>query len=236
MRTASDCTVSTKIYCLWTITLNKLWIREIWWQNKEKCSGRQANCPPPLPRPYLAHQPSVVAVPATTVLWATLNLLSTNCTTMRCNHLAHQRPSTVEGKWFECCNKTSFSLYVHFITGGRAYSSMEQCISRRKHIPTHRCYGESVGLVLKFTTSFSFRISTNKKNLFIWNSMPKIGGHSEHCEIDMAEEEECTPEYRLSPFLHTGHLLFNYILRTISNLERKCMVGLDSFSGFCFVF
>lgn len=67
MRTASDCTASTKIYCLWTIILNKLWIREIWLQNKGKCGGRQANHPPPSPSPYLTHQPSVVAVPATTV-------------------------------------------------------------------------------------------------------------------------------------------------------------------------
>lgn len=79
-----------------------------------------------------------------------------------------------------------------------------------------------MGLVLKFTTSFSFSIYTNKRNLFIWKSLPKIGAYSEHREPNMTEVEECTSEYSL-PLL-----LFNYILRTISNLEKKCMVGQDS--------
>lgn len=85
-----------------------------------------------------------------------------------------------------------------------------------------------MGLVLKFTTSFSFSISTNKKNLFIRKSLPKIGAYSEHCEPNMTEVEECTPEYSLSL------LLFNYILRTISNLEKKCVVSQDSVFRFLF--
>lgn len=100
---------------------------------------------------------------------------------------------------------------------------MQQCISGRKLILTHRCYGQSVRLVLKFTTSFSVSISTNKKNFF-WKSLAKTGACSEHCETNMTEGEECTPRYRLSPFLDPGRLLFNYILRTISNLESAWWV------------
>lgn len=211
MRTASDCTVSTKIYCLWTITLNKLWIREIWLQNEGKCGGRQANCPPPLPRPYLARQPSVVAVPATTVLWATLNLLSTNCTTMRCS-LAHQTPSTMERKWLECCNKTSFSFYVHFITGSCSYSlyhSLQQGMSGRKLILIPRCYGESMGLVLKFTASFSFAISTNKNNLFIWRSLPRME-HILNTVRPTWQKEKNT--YLSTGFLHSWILDFSSLI------------------------
>lgn len=114
---------------------------------------------------------------------------------------------------------------------------MQQCTSRRKLILTHRCYGQSVRLVLKFTTSFSVSISTNKKNLVFWKSLAKIGACSEHCETNMREGEECMPGYRLSPFLDCGHLLFNYILKTISSLEsawwvRTLFQVFGLFSGF----
>ena len=83
-------------------------------------------------------------------------------------------------------------------------------------------------LALKFTSPFSFNISTNKNNLFIWKSLPKIAAVERlEATVTYLEREGCTPEYSLSPFLDPGHLLFSYVFEDNQQLREKMFVGAE---------